>query len=82
MFEFVPLWNIEVFFAYALRRVDYPKCGVKVGKVQWAGGKSTITKTCMQFLATWAKRLSWKETGVDFRSTGEKVFRSLEGAVQ
>lgn len=27
-FEFVPLWQIAVFFVYALRRVDCPKCGV------------------------------------------------------
>ena len=36
----------------------------------------------MQFLATWAKRLSWKEVAVTFRTTSEKVFRSVEWAVQ
>lgn len=82
MFEFVPLWGIAVFFAYALRRVNCPRCGVKVEKVPWADGKSTMTKTYMQFLATWAKRLSWKETAVGFRTTWEKVFRSVEWAVQ
>jgi len=82
MFEFVPLWNIAVFFAYALRRVNCPRCGVKVEKVPWADGKSTMTKTYMQFLATWAKRLSWKETAVAFRTTWEKVFRSVEWMVQ
>ena len=30
MFEFVPLWNIAVFFAYAMRRVDCRSCGVRV----------------------------------------------------
>ena len=29
-FEFVPLWQVQVFFIYALRRVDCPRCGVKV----------------------------------------------------
>jgi transposase len=82
MFEFVPFWNIAVFFAYALRRVNCTTCGVKVEKVPWADGKSTMTKTYMQFLATWAKRLSWKETAVAFRTTWEKVFRSVEWAVQ
>ena len=82
MFEFVPLWNIAVFFAYALRRVNCTRCGVKVEKVPWADGKSTLTTTYMQFLATWAKRLSWKETAVVFRTTWEKVFRSVEWAVQ
>ena len=82
MFEFVPLWNIAIFFAYALRRVNCPRCGVKVEKVPWADGKSTMTKTYMQYLATWAKRLSWKETAVAFRTTWEKVFRSVEWMVQ
>jgi transposase len=82
MFEFVPLWNIAVFFAYALRRVNCKRCGVKVEKVPWADGKNTLTKTYMQFLATWAKKLSWKEVAVSFRTTWEKVFRSVEWAVQ
>jgi transposase len=82
MFEFVPFWGIAIFFAYALRRVNCPRCGVKVEKVPWADGKSTMTKTYMQYLATWAKRLSWKETAVAFRTTWEKVFRSVEWMVQ
>lgn len=82
MFEFVPLWNIAVFFAYALRRVDCSRCGVKVERVPWADGKNTLTKTYMQFLAAWAKRLSWKETALAFRTTWEKVFRSVEWAVE
>jgi transposase len=81
-FQFVPLWNIAVFFAYALRRVDCPRCGVKVERVPWADGKNTLTKTYMQFLAAWAKRLSWKETAIAFRTTWEKVFRSVEWAVE
>lgn len=82
MFEFVPLWNIAVFFAYALRRVDCTRCGVKVETVPWADGKHTLTKTYMHFLASWAKKLSWKETAVAFRTTWEKVFDSVEWAVQ
>ena len=82
MFEFVPLWNIAIFFDYALRRVDCETCGVKIKKVPWADGKNTLTKTYMQFLATWAKKLSWKEVAVTFRTTWEKVFRSVEWAVQ
>ena len=33
--EFVPLWNIAVFFVYALRPVNCETCGVKVEKVPW-----------------------------------------------
>jgi transposase len=82
MFEFVPFWNIAVFFAYALRRVNCTRCGVKVETVPWADGKHTLTKTYMHFLASWAKKLSWKETAVAFRTTWEKVFDSVEWAVQ
>jgi len=82
MFEFVPLWNIAVFFAYALRRVDCTRCGVKVETVPWADGKHTLTKTYMHFLASWAKRLSWKETAVAFHTTWEKVYDSVEWAVE
>ena len=38
-FEFVPLWQIAVFFVYAMRRVDCPKCGVVVEEVPWGDGK-------------------------------------------
>ncbi len=27
-FEFVPLWQIAVYFVYAMRRVNCPRCGV------------------------------------------------------
>ncbi len=57
-FEFVPLWNILVFFCYALRRVECRRCGVKVEVVPWADGKQQITTTYAWFLAAWAKRLS------------------------
>ena len=33
--SFVPLWGIAVFFLYAMRRVDCPRCGVKVERIPW-----------------------------------------------
>jgi len=81
-FEFVPVWGIAVFFLYALRRVNCRRCGVKVEAVPWADGKNTLTKAYMQFLAKWAKRLSWKEVARCFRTSWEKVFRSVEWSVQ
>jgi transposase len=68
-FEIVPLWNIAVFFMYAMRRVNCKRCGVKVEIVPWADGKNSLTKTYMQFLAHWAKKLSWKETALAFGAT-------------
>jgi len=76
-FEFVPLWGIPVFYVYALRRVQCRRCGVKVEKVPWAEGKQTLTRSYMQFLATWARRVSWLEVARYFHTSWEQVFRSV-----
>jgi transposase len=78
LFEFVPLWNIPVFFVYLMRRVDCGRCGVRVESVPWADGKSTLTRAYMQFLAGWARRLSWQEVAGVFPTSWKKVFRSVE----
>ena len=80
-FQFVPLWGMAVFFLYGLRRVDCPRCGVKVERVPWAQGKNHMTTTLAWFLARWAKRLSWKETAEAFQTTWDNVFRSVKMAV-
>ena len=80
-FEFVPLWNMAVFFVYAMRRVDCPTCGVVVERVPWAEGKGHLTTSYRWFLARWAKRLSWTDTAVAFNTTWENVFRSVKHAV-
>jgi transposase len=54
-FEFVPLWNIAVFFVYAMRRVKCPTCGMTVERVPWAEGKESLTsevRTGIQFVAS------------------------------
>ena len=38
-FEFVPLWNIAIFFAYPMRRVSCPEHGVVTEEVPWCEGK-------------------------------------------
>ena len=80
-FEFVPLWGIEVFFLYAMSRVNCPECGVKVEQVPWAQGKNHLTTTYAWFLSGWAKRLSWKEVAVVFHTSWESVMRSVKMAV-
>jgi transposase len=80
-FEFVPLWGIPVLFVYGLRRVHCKQCGIKVEAIPWADGKQTLTKAYMQFLAGWAKRLSWQEVAVVFKTSWEKVFHSVEWVV-
>jgi transposase len=80
-FEFVPIWGIAVFFLYAMRRVDCPRCSVKVERVPWAEGKNHLTTTYAWFLAKWAKRLSWKEVADAFQTKWDNVFRSVKMAV-
>jgi transposase len=80
-FEFVPLWQIAVYFVYVMRRVECPKCGVKVEKVPWCDGKNQLTTTYRWFLAGWAKRLSWKGVAETFGTTWQNVFRSVQHAV-
>ena len=80
-FEFVPLWGFQVFFIYAMRRVDCSLCGVRVESVPWAKGKHHLTDTYAWFLARWAKRMSWKEVAEVFRTTWDNVFRSVQMAV-
>ncbi len=80
-FEFVPLWQIAVYFVYSMRRVDCPRCGVKVEQVPWCDGKNQLTTTYRWFLAGWAKQLSWKGVADTFDTTWQNVFRSVKHAV-
>jgi transposase len=81
MYKFVPLWGIAVFFVYAPRRCDCPRCGIKVELLPWAEGKSQMTTALAWFLASWAKVLSWKETAARFHVSGQTVYAAVEMAV-
>src|SRR5580704_5805436 len=65
-----------------MRRVDCRACGVRVEAVPWGIGKHQLTKAYMLFLAHWARKLSWQETALSFRSTWDKVCQSVEYVVQ
>jgi transposase len=81
-FAFVPLWGIRVFLLYAMRRVDCPRCGVTVEMVPWAEGKRHLTQAYAVFLARWARRLSWREVSLIFKTSWENVFRSVAWVVE
>lgn len=81
-FEFVPLWLISVFFVYAMRRVDCPRCGVTVEEVPWAEGKNQLTRSYQWFLAGWAKRLSWSGAAAAFHTTWDHVRNAVDHAVR
>lgn len=80
-FQFVPLWGIQVFFRYQLRRVNCNQCGVKVEQVPWSQGKHTLTTTYAQFLAHWAKKLSWFEVARSFKSSWYHVYQGVKQVV-
>jgi transposase len=54
---------------------------VVVEELPWASGKHQLTKVYMQFLAHWARKLSWKETATSFRTSWEQVCHAVEYVV-
>jgi transposase len=81
-FEFVPFWGFMVFLLYRMRRVDCRQCGVKVEELPWGCGKHQMTTAYVLFLAHWAKKLSWKETALSFRTSWDKVCQAVEVVVR
>jgi len=80
-FQFIPVWGLQVYLSYRMRRVDCPRCGVKVESVPWARGKSRLTLAYQLFLARWARRLSWKETAEAFRTSWDNVYAAVRSVV-
>lgn len=81
-FDFVPLWNIPVYFRYTMRRVNCPEHGVRVEQVPWADSKSPLTKAYELVLAHWARKMSWSEVAESFGTSWDKVFRSVKAVVE
>ncbi|MHB8408306.1 MAG: ISL3 family transposase [Acidiferrobacterales bacterium] len=80
-FEFIPLWGFSVAFLYARRRVRCRECGIIAEWLPWAEGKHRLTNAYMQFLASWARKLSWLEVSRQFRTSWDHVYRSVEWIV-
>lgn len=80
-FQFIPLWGFLVYLLYSMRRVNCPRCGIVVEQVPWADGKHQLTKVYMQFLAHWARKLSWQETAEAFRTSWDQVCHAVEYVV-
>jgi len=82
LFEYVPLWIFQVYFRYRMRRVNCPRCKIKVEAVEWAQGKEHQTRPYQLFLARWARRLSWSEVAQIFRTNWENVYRAVKAVVE
>jgi transposase len=80
-FEFIPIWGIPVALSYTMRRVNCPTCGIKVETVPWAQGKHGCCDVFRHFLASWARRMSWKETAECFQTNWDTVCRSVKWIV-
>ena len=81
-FEFIPMWGHKVFFIYAPRRVNCPRCGIRVEKMPLVKDKHRLTETYAWFLANWAKRMSWQEVSRSFHTSWDHVYHSVEMAVE
>jgi transposase len=81
-FRFVPLWGLMVVLLYRPRRVDCKDCGPRVEALPWAHGKSSMTTALMCFLATWARRLSWREVARAFGASWDDVRQAVTWVVE
>jgi transposase len=61
--------------------VDCRACGVTTERIPWSCGNHQQTFSYRLFLATWAKRLSWKETASIFGTSWDSVFRAIQWVV-
>ena len=80
--EFLPMWQIAVFFAYVMRRVDGRHCKrIVVGQFPWSDVQHHTKLTYRWLLADWPRRVSWTETAALFHSSWQTVFCSARSAV-
>lgn len=79
--QFIPFWGIQVFFVYARRRVNCSTCGIKAEQVPWATGKNQVTDHYANYLANWAKDLSWSRVAERFNTSWQTVYRAVEMVV-
>lgn len=80
-FAFIPIWNIPVYFEYALRRVKCPTDGIVVEQLPWADGKHHTTNAFRLFLSQWARLLSWQEVAIKFHTSWDTVHDSIVSVV-
>ena len=57
-------------------------CGVKVERVPWATGKQRMTDDFRHFLSTWARRVTWSEVALYFRTSWNTVYRAVRSTVE
>lgn len=83
VWKHVPLWGIPVMLHYRPARVKCAHCRrVRVERIPWSVGKSTMTLGMMDFLAQFARLLPWKTVsnlfGVAWNTVAAAVRRTVE----
>jgi transposase len=77
----VPLWGLNAELCYAPSRVHCPRCGVKVEKIPWCQGKSSLTTPLVILLAERSKLLALevvaKMFGVSWPTVGSAVKQAV-----
>src|SRR5271167_4504651 len=74
-------WPLFEVWAISCKLICVRSLGYSGGD-PWAIGKHQLTKAYMLCLAHWARKLSWQETAVAFRSTWDKVCKAVEYVVE
>jgi len=67
---------------YCPRRVDCPRCGVRVEDLPWAEPWARVTRALSHAVATLARELSWKGTAKQFALNWKSVASIVRRAVQ
>jgi transposase len=78
----VRLWGIETFLVYSPRRVNCPDCGVRVEKIPWSLGKSSLSLPLIDTLQRMARYLSFNDVsrlfGVSWNTVRAAVKQSVD----
>lgn len=82
----LPFGLFDVFLEYTMRRVDCPRCGVRVELVPWATAASRFTSHFEQLVAFLAqmtdKTTITKLLGLSWRAVGTIIERVIDGCLQ
>ncbi len=83
LFQFVPIFNISVYYEYKMRRCNCRKCNkVTMEKIPWGEGKNRLTNEYRSFLASYAKDMAWKTVASRFKTSWQTVYRSVKKVVE
>lgn len=79
--QFIPFWGYQIYLCYALRRVNCSTCGVRVERIPWGEGKGQLTPHYANYLASWAKEISWSKVADRFNTSWQTVYRAVQMVV-